>query len=303
MNKRNRNILIALILSILFHVGLLFMIDFFNWLAVHVEELTKETPKEVTVLFPENKPKPNLQEPNKELYIVDNQNETGETPENANLLSDKNSRARNPEKTNLTKSNTPFSKGNVDHQELSNPKREEKPPVPFGYKKFNSNALTGTQVDHKKTKDGEANQFDKEGALAKQQNASSGFNQRFNQNKFSVEEVGAMSLSTYKWEWAPYIRKLKEKHLSVWFAPPAYSRLGIIHGMTKIIFEIARDGKLIRAKVIGHKGHESLEVSSLASVKAIFPFIPLPKDFPDETLIITATLVYPDLKKLYKNRR
>jgi len=301
MNKRNRNILIALILSLLFHFGLLFMIDFFNWLAVHVEELTKETPQEVIVTFPENKPDPSR--PEEEFLIVDNQNETDEIPENANLLSEKNSRARNPEATDLTSKNTPLSRGNVDHQELSNPKREKKPLLPFGYKPFSSNALTGKQVDNTVTKDGEANPFDKEGEQAREQSASDGFNQRMQQDKFSVEEVGALSLSTYAWEWAPYVRKLKSKHSNVWFAPPAYSRLGIIHGSTKIIFEIARDGNLIRAKVIGHKGHESLEISSLASIKAIFPFLPLPKDFPEESLVITATLVYPDLKKLYKNRR
>lgn len=299
MNKRNRNILIALVLSLLFHFGLLFMIDFFNWLTVHTEELTENKAREITVLFPENKPKP-LKE---EFFIVENQNETGETPENANLLSDKNSRARNPETTNLTKSNTPFSQGNVSHQELSNPKNESQPRLPFGYKPFSSKALTGKQVDYDKAKYGQANPFDKSGLQASSQSSGNGLNQRFRQNKFSVEEVGAMSLSTYAWKWAPFIRKLKEKHSHVWFAPPAYNRLGIIHGVTKIIFEIAKNGTLLRAEVIDHRGHESLEVSSLASIKAIFPFLPLPENFPDETLTITATLVYPDLKKLYKNRR
>ncbi|KAA3609786.1 MAG: hypothetical protein D8M58_08930 [Calditrichaeota bacterium] len=303
MNKRNRNILIALILSLVFHIGFLYLIDLFQWLAVKVEELEKEIPQEVTVIFPENKPEPKQQSPNKEFYIVDNQNESGEVPENANLLSEKDSRARNPERTNQINKNTPFSEGNVDHQELSNPRNKAQPKLPYGYKKFNSQALTGKQVDFENSNDGEANPFDKEGVQQQSQSASNGLNQRLRQKEFSVEEVGALSLSTYAWEWAPYVRKLKEKHLSVWFAPPAYSRLGIIHGTTKIIFEISKDGKLIEAKVIGHKGHESLEVASLASVKAIFPFLPLPKDFPDETLVITATLVYPDLKKLYKNRR
>ncbi len=300
MNRRNRNILIALALSLLFHLGLLFMIDFFNWLTIQVEELTKDLPQEVTVIFPENKPVPRAE--NKEMFIVENQNESGEFPENANLLSEKNSRARNPEATGLTRNNTPFSEGNVEHPELSNPKREAKPQLPFGYKPFNSAALTGKQVDHKKSKEGEANPFEEEGEQARRQSSSDGINQRFQQEKFSVEEVGSISLSTYAWEWAPYVRKLKEKHLSVWFAPPAYNRLGIIHGATKIIFEIARDGQLVRAKVIGHKGHESLKISSLASIKAIFPFLKLPKNFPEETLIITATLVYPDLRKPQKRR-
>jgi outer membrane biosynthesis protein TonB len=298
MNKRNRNILIALILSLLFHVGLLFLLHFWHLLKPETNQEKEKVAQEVTVVFPENKPKP----AEKEQLIVENQNETDEVPDNTNLLSEKNSRARNPEKTNQVQKNTPFSQGNVNLQELSNPKREKKPPLPYGYKRFSSDALVGKQTDNQQRKKGEANPLDREGVQSQSQSAQSGINQRMQQKKFSVEEVGALSLSTYAWEWAPYVRKLKEKHSNVWFSPPAYNRLGIIHGATKIVFEISRDGTLLNAKVIEHKGHESLEVASFASIKAIFPFLPLPKDFPDESLTITATLVYPDLKKLYRRR-
>ena len=75
------------------------MIDFFNWLTVQVEQLTENTAQEVAVIFPENKPE--LQERQKELFIVENQNESDEVPENTNLLSEKNSRAKNPEVADL----------------------------------------------------------------------------------------------------------------------------------------------------------------------------------------------------------
>jgi len=280
---------------------LLLILNYWDLLVPDITEDPENISQEITVIFPENKPEPKTRE--KEMLIVENQNENDEIPEDGNLLSDKNSRARNEQVTNLKRKNTPQSSGNVDHQELSNPKKENKPILPRGYKPFSSAALTGKQVDLFRNKGRGEDPFEKKGFRENSQSGSKGLNQRFNQNKFSVEEVGSMSLSTYAWEWAPYVRKLKEKHSAVWFAPPAYNRLGIIHGTTKIVFEIGREGQLIRAKVIDHKGHESLEVASLASVKAIFPFRPLPKEFPDETLTITATLVYPDLKKLYKNRR
>lgn len=293
MNRRNRNIFIAIILSILFHIGLIYLIDFFDWLNIKMDQIAEKIPEKITLVFPENKPEPKKDE----MLIVENQNENEELPQQGNLLSDKNSRAQNDPSTALNQFNTPFSRGNSPLQNLSGPMRQEQQFTPRN-KPFSKDALTGKQVpdfsDQKET-------FETDQQPSQQ--ASIGSNQFMNQEKFSVEEVGALSLSTYAWEWAPYINKLKQKHSAVWFAPPAYSRLGIIHGQTVIVFEIARDGSLVRAEVIDHKGHESLQISSFESIRAVFPFLPLPVDFPDETLTITATLIYPDLKKLYNERR
>jgi len=298
MSRRNRNIFIALILSLLFHIGLIFFINFFDWLVVNTQLMAENIPDEITVVFPENKPEPKV--PDEQKYIVENQNETNEIPDKSNLLSDKNSRARNPELAERIQENTPLSEGNIDNRELSNPLSQQRPMRTFN-KPFTTDALTGKHADPNDTR--RQQQDRDEDAEQSQQQASMGNNQRFNQKDFSVEEVGALSLSTYAWEWAPYINKLKIKHQRVWSAPPAYSQLGLISGQTTIVFEIARNGSLVNAQVIDHKGHESLEVSSLESIKAIFPFFPLPDDFPDETLTITATLIYPDLRKLYNERR
>ena len=272
--------------------------DFYNWLVIKTQSLAENIPSEVTVLFPENKPKP----PEKEMYIVDNQNENEAVPDNANLLSEKNSRATNPQAGPELSKNNPMSEGNTPLQELSQRSGEETPFRPFNYKPFSSAALVGKQVNQPNNAEGSDNPFEQK-EQQEMQNAGSGNDQRFDQPKFSVEEVGALSLSTYAWEWAPYIQKLKNKHKSVWYAPPAYTQLGLIHGYTKIVFEIGRDGNLIRSKVIDHQGHESLQIASEASIKAIFPFLPLPDDFPDETLTITATLIYPDLRKYFEKRR
>lgn len=297
MSRRNRNILIAILISLLFHLGLIFSIVFFDWLTVDTSLMAKNIPDDITVIFPENKPQ--NQESAKQ--IVENQNETEEIPENSNLLSERNSRARNPELGNQFRANSPMSEGNVNNPELSNPMQQQQTMKPFNFKHFTSDALTGRRVkpNDRYTED-ERNENSEQAQL---QQGSEGTNQRFEQKQFSVEEVGSLSLSTYAWEWAPYIQKLKIKHQRVWTAPPAYNQLGLIHGQTTIVFEIARDGNLISATVVDHQGHESLEVSSLASIKAIFPFYPLPADFPDEKLTITATLIYPDLRKLYIERR
>lgn len=290
MKQRKLNLTLSFIGSFILHAFLLFIIYVFNWLIYELSLPPNEIEKNITVVFPENKPE--------QMRIVENQNESLEKPDKTNLLSDKNSRAKNPNLTSL-KSNIPLSEGNVTNEELSSlqstsdfNKSTSKP--------FSREALTGKKVkDYTDTEDPKK---DKENEQYENK-TSPGNNQFLQQDKFSVEEVGALSLSTYAWEWAPYINKLKRKHSSVWYAPAAYSRLGIIHGQTKIIFEIARDGSLVHAEVIDHIGHESLEISSFESIKAIFPFFPLPDGFPDPTLKITATLIYPDLKKLYNERR
>jgi len=292
MDRRNRNIFLAIIFSILLHVGIIYMINFFDWLNSKLDNLPQPIPDDITIVFPENKPTPE-----KEMFVVENQNETNETPDDANLLSDRNSRARNEQSTNINQNNNPFSQGNVPNQNLSAPMRSEQQFKPNN-KPFTRDALTGKQVPDF-SQDREKSDSQKQNP----QQASIGSNQFLEQQKFSVEEVGALSLSTYAWEWAPYINKLKRKHAASWYAPPAYSRLGLIHGQTKVVFEIARDGNLVRAVVMDHKGHESLEISSFESIKAIFPFLPLPDSFPDPTLTITATLIYPDLRKLYNERR
>ena len=292
MDRRNRTILVSLVLSILFHISVIYMIGFFDWLNSKLDSVPESIPDEITVVFPENRP----EEP---MTIVENQNENNDDPGDSRFLSDKNSRAKNPTVTDLF-GNNPFSRGNVQNPNLSAPLLKEQQFKPIT-KPFNKNALTGKQVDQLNNR--EILRDNQQQSQQQSQQASIGSNQQFQQQQFSVEEVGALSLSTYAWEWAPYINKLKRKHSSVWYAPPAYSRLGIIHGRTVVVFEIARNGNLIRAEVIDHRGHESLQIASHESIKAIFPFLPLPDSFPDETLTITATLIYPDLKKLYNERR
>ncbi len=120
--------------------------------------------------------------------------------------------------------------------------------------------------------------------------------------KQNEDNKGSISLSNYKWEWKPYVKQLKEKHLEFWTTPSDYYILGIISGQSIVKFEIDKTGNLIELELIEHKGDTQLEESSLNSIKSIFPFLPLPIDYPDSTLIIRATLIYPDLQKLPKRR-
>lgn len=281
MNKQTKIIGISILLSILFHSFLLWTIGHEHWLDFKHPLKIESPPEELTFTFPENKPKPPSTKPRE---VVQNKNFNDQVPSQSSLLSDKNSQARNPFPTK-NKGNMPYSRGNSPLANLSAPNTRLKN---FQQKKFSKKALVGISSESPQR----ASLFDRQRQSSSSQ--SEGSNNMLDQKEFSVEEVGALTLSTYQWQWAPYINSMKNKLSRVWFAPPAYYQLGIIHGYTIIQYTIDRNGKLLSYRVLKHVGHESLKQSSTQAIESLFPFIPLPDDFPDKTLTITAKLMYPD---------
>ena len=114
---------------------------------------------------------------------------------------------------------------------------------------------------------------------------------------FNADMVGDFALSSYEWEWAPWWLAFKRKLYRVWYVPAAYSELGLIHGHTILSFKISRNGEITELKVLRQVGHSSLETSSVNAVEAVFPFLPLPKEFPDEYLEVALKLIYPNLRE------
>ena len=108
----------------------------------------------------------------------------------------------------------------------------------------------------------------------------------------NVAVTGAFSLSTYKWDFAPWMHRFEQDLHQHWHAPYAY-RLGVIHGQTQIRLVIERDGRPSVMEVIGTEGHESLHQASVAALMAFTPYTPLPPGFPEENLVIILTLHYP----------
>jgi hypothetical protein len=282
LGHEKRIYLLAILISLLFH--LIFLLIFSpNLLVIDLSPEEKDLPEEVTIVFPENKPK----------FIVENINENNEIPDDSDLLSDYNSRARN-EILSEQFSNQPMSNGNIPFANLTRPRIQQLLRDQFQTKKFTKEALIGKQTNNDQTdifkKYTELNQ---ERIYADEKTT----NNLYEQKKFSADQVGDMSLSTYAWEWAPYINALKRKLYSVWFTPAAYHRLGLIYGHTVIQFQISGDGHLIGFEVLEHNGHESLEQSSINAINSVFPFKPLPANFPEKNLTITARLIYPNLRR------
>jgi len=283
IDKEKRIYFWTFLLSVLIHLFfILLMVKDFMIIDLTPEE--KNLPEEVTVVFPENKPK----------TIVENINENDETPEQSDLLSDRNSRASN---TRLFEnmSNQPFSSGNMPLPNLTLPNVQKYLRDQFQTKKFTKEALSGEQAARNNTRR-ESDDRSAENQSAQQMTT----NNIYDQKVFSADQLGEnFSLSTYAWEWAPYINAMKQKLFQVWHTPAAYHRLGLIYGHTDIEFSISREGDLISYKVLGHQGHESLETSSVNAITSVFPFKPLPANFPEESLTIKARLIYPNLRRSY----
>lgn len=114
------------------------------------------------------------------------------------------------------------------------------------------------------------------------------------QRETKAERRGGFALNTYSWEWAPYIRYLKEKIQQHLYPPQAFTSLGIIHGDAVVRFRIGKDGQLIGVSIVDESGHQSLIDTSVNAIKSAAPYKPLPTDFPitEDFLEITAHFHY-----------
>ncbi|MBI4552118.1 MAG: hypothetical protein HY710_07630 [Candidatus Latescibacteria bacterium] len=114
-------------------------------------------------------------------------------------------------------------------------------------------------------------------------------------NKASVaQDVGDLSFSTLEWEYAPYAYDLRERIRQHWFPPPAFY-MGLVSGRVILRFKIMRDGSVRDLEALTRRddrAYQSLVASSLNAIRGANLFQPLPSDFPDPFLEITATFFY-----------
>ncbi len=101
LDREKRIYFWTILLSLIIHV--LFLVFFTqDMFVIDLSPEEKDLPEEVTVVFPENKPK----------TIVENINENREIPENSDLLSDFNSMARSRQLLENIR-NQPMNEGNI----------------------------------------------------------------------------------------------------------------------------------------------------------------------------------------------
>ncbi len=297
-NSRNRIIYITILLSILLHVAGLLLLN--REYLLGSEKLQKEAEAEPLELVFEQPPqKAQEQVPEKFYELVENPNATEKKPEATDMLSTQSSESQAPsiqpgQLRAVPGAETEENRKSETAQEESQPQPEVQKAVENALLAYRQNRSFDRQALTRKSQESEEKpESESEEPRGEMQRRPEGFD---------ADLVGDFALSTYAWEWAPYWLAFKRKLNRVWFAPPAYYQLGLIHGHTICRIKVARDGHLVDLKVLRHVGHESLEQSSVNALKSVFPFKPLPKDFPDEYLEISIKMIYPDLRQASQAR-
>jgi len=290
--KERKTIYIALIVSVLLHLIGMILITNDDLFAFSKTE-PAEPPEPLELVF-EQPQQPEQQLPEKFYEIVENPNASGDEPTETDRLSTQSSISQAPilmpgQIREVPGSETENKNRTAPEQmteEMQERLQKALEKSILAYKEnrtFNRSALTGDMATQEEGETSE--QPDNRGETMHRPDG------------FNADLVGDFALSTYEWEWAPWWLAFKRKLYRVWYVPPAYSELGLIHGHTILSFKISRNGEIIDLKVLRHVGHSSLETSSVNAVEAVFPFIPLPKEFPDEYLEVALKLIYPNLRE------
>ena len=113
----------------------------------------------------------------------------------------------------------------------------------------------------------------------------------YHHTESSVPEFGSIRFNTYNWEYAPYLRKLKKRIQEHIFPPPIFTHLGF-GGKNIIRFRIFLDGSTDEPALLGYAGEKALAETSEDAVRLSTPFWPLPVNFPEEYLEVTAEFHY-----------
>jgi outer membrane biosynthesis protein TonB len=113
----------------------------------------------------------------------------------------------------------------------------------------------------------------------------------YEQRKFSAEDLGGIRFNTYAWEWAPYLLELKRRIQRNIYPPPAFTQLGF-GGTNQLRFRIHPSGRLEGPVILGYHGEKALVETSKKAVEVSAPFPPLPEDFPEKFLEVTARFDY-----------
>ena len=282
---RKHLIKISLAISILLH--LLFLLIY------GLVDSVQLFPSKITELL--NAPK--IEEKRLVFDLVETpENARSETPpENADLVSDKNAVAKDQYQNSDKPEGNPFSEGDLDIKEYPIVPIEPTPSIETENQR--ENKLAENRSKELSPSNNEYQKFSRK-ELLKNPSASDYQQQRqlnkplYDNKKFSAKDLGGFSFNTYEWNFAPYMLEMKRKVERNVFPPPAFTYMGLISGETLVRFKVMPNGNVKDLAVLKYTGHESLKETSVKAIINSSPFKPLPADFPENFLEVTASFTY-----------
>jgi len=202
------------------------------------------------------------------------------------LVSDKNTKASDLNENELSESNIPFQTGETTLKSFNEIFPEQK--KQDGVSRPNEETISDILADINKNKPSFLDEFQKRQKL---QNLTQN-KPEYNQELSSTRKKGGVKFNTYAWDFAPYMLQLKRKVQGNINPPYAFSRLGAIDGDTLIRFKIMQDGSLQDLEILGSDAHYTLDDTSTRAITYSAPFVPLPSNFPEPYLEVTALFSY-----------
>jgi hypothetical protein len=108
----------------------------------------------------------------------------------------------------------------------------------------------------------------------------------------SLDRKGGVSFNTYEWDFAPYMLAMKRRVERNLHPPYAFTHMGLVSGTNILHFTVLRDGTVHDLTILGSDTHSCLDRTSVRAIELSLPFMPLPVDFPEDVLEVTAQFSY-----------
>jgi hypothetical protein len=235
--------------------------------------------------------------------VPDTQTEE-KTPEQTPLLADRNQVSQDQQTESLAENHLAFSDGIARAKEVLDTSDGKRHGDAFPHGQ--NGEQSQTEVERDREVDPEFSFVDvllKDPARAQQERQRAVLGRaalpqqrvQMNNQQTRALERGGLQLSTYAWNFAPYLSYLKQ-HIGAHIFPPRAFDLGLLEGNTKVWFRIWRDGRLDGPEMIEFEGSPMLRDTSVKAVELSAQFKPLPLDFPFDYLEIVGTFEYLILK-------
>jgi hypothetical protein len=278
------------LISLLLHLLVFLIINLaVEWRIIGFNPVTVPPPVHDPIVF-------DLQPPVRPREVIESPEDarSSKPPEKAEFLSDKNARTRNPEADSSVKPGEAFSRGDFETHELPVPPMEKGQPKPRQDQTSEKEDLSEFKEFLDKYKTGV---FYKNYVFKNPDSEKSGNKDQLpavaHENLTSrALEMGGLAFNTYEWNFAPYMLELKRRIRRNIFPPIAFTRLGMISGVTLLRFKIYPDGELRDLKILGYEGDHSLMKTSQTAIEISAPFPDLPPDFPQPYLEVTGKFLY-----------
>jgi outer membrane biosynthesis protein TonB len=271
---------LAIAISILLHVVLLLLFGFSRqWMILQAAVATPQQESDPIVFD-----------------LTESPDELSEKPKDAKHISDRDFSARNPSAPAHLPIGETFSQGDLARGEFPTLRGSNQP------QSATQRSASAQQKSPPQKNEGAGNlpsqEFRRELLVNNKQAATNGqpepaLQRPVYDNRLSrAPELGSFAINTYAWDYAPYLLWLKRRIEQNIYPPPAFTKMGMISGQTQLRFRIYPDGRLEALEVLQTVGHKSLMETSVKAVELSVPLKPLPADFPEPYLEITALFEY-----------